>query len=279
MQVSRFMTRRPVTVAPDASVDEAIALMEQHGFRHLPVAQGTEVLGMLSDRDVRLGTGGQPLAGLGVPSEAGLPQRVEQIMRAPVVCVEEHERGPTAARRMIEQRIGALPVLERGRLVGIVTETNLVAAFRDLCRDPAHADELDRPVEETMHSLVVTMEPDESLEDAVERCHDWRIRHVPVMHDEELVGMVSDRDIRLALGRQLVTEALAVKKGGRPQPPPRVHQIMTRDVVTIAPNETLSRAVGIMLEHRVSALPVQLDGMLMGIVTRTDILEHYGNVA
>ena len=61
---------------------------------------------------------------------------------------------------MIEQHIGALPVLESGRLVGIVTETNLVAAFRDLCRDPAHADELDRPVEEVMHSLVVTVEPE-----------------------------------------------------------------------------------------------------------------------
>jgi len=279
MQVSRFMTRRPVTVAPDASIDAAIALMEQHGFRHLPVARGTEVLGMVSDRDVRLGTGGQALASLGVPEESGLPRRVDQIMRAPVVCVEEHERGPTAARRMIEQRIGALPVLESGRLVGIVTETNLVSAFRDLCRDPAHSDELDRPVEEVMHSLVVTMEPEETLEDAIERCHDWRIRHVPVMKDEELVGMVSDRDIRLAIGRQLVTEALAVKKGGHPASPPRVHQIMTRDVVTIDPRETLSRAVGVMLEHRVSALPVQLDGMLMGIVTRTDILEHYGSVA
>jgi CBS domain-containing protein len=273
------MTRRPVTVAPDASIDDAIALMERHGFRHLPVARGPEVLGMVSDRDVRLGTGGQALASLGVPEEAGLPRRVDQIMRAPVVCVEEHERGPTAARRMIEQRIGALPVLESGRLVGIVTETNLVSAFRDLCRDPAHADELDRPVEEVMHSLVVTMEPEETLEDAIERCHDWRIRHVPVMKDEELVGMVSDRDIRLAIGRQLVAEALSVKKGGRPSSPPRVHQIMTRDVVIIDPRETLSRAVGVMLEHRVSALPVQLDGMLMGIVTRTDILEHYGSVA
>jgi len=279
MQVSRFMTRRPVTVAPDASIDEAITLMERHGFRHLPVARGAEVLGMVSDRDVRLGTGGQALASLGVPEESGLPRRVDQIMRAPVVCVEEHERGPTAARRMIEQRIGALPVLESGRLVGIVTETNLVSAFRDLCRDPAHADELDRPVEEVMHSLVVTMEPEETLEDAIERCHDWRIRHVPVMKDEELVGMVSDRDIRLAIGRQLVAEALSVKKGGRPSAPPCVHQIMTRDVVIIDPRETLSRAVGVMLEHRVSALPVQLDGMLMGIVTRTDVLEHYGSVA
>jgi len=279
MLVSRFMTRRPVTVAPDASIDEAIALMERHGFRHLPVARGVDVLGMLSDRDVRLGTGGQPLESLGVPAEAGLPRRVEQIMRSPVICVEEDERGPTAARRMIEQRIGALPVLGSGRLVGIVTETNLVSAFRDLCRDPAHADELDRPVEEVMHSLVVTVEPDETMEDAVTRCQDWRIRHVPVMKDEELVGIVSDRDIRLALGRQLVADALAVRRGGDPVPPPRVHQIMTRDVVTIEPREPLSRAVTLMLEHRVSALPVQLAGMLMGIITRTDVLEHYGSVA
>ncbi len=180
---------------------------------------------------------------------------------------------------MIEQRIGALPVLERGRLVGLVTETDLVAAFRDLCRDPAHADELDRPVEETMHSLVVTMEPEETIDEAIKRCHDWRIRHVPVMQDEELVGIVSDRDIRLALGRQLVADARAVQRGGAPGEPPRVSQIMTRDVVSIGPRETLSRAVTLMLDHRVSALPVQLDGMLMGIVTRTDILEHYGSVA
>ena len=279
MQVSRFMTRRPVTVAPEASIDEAIALMERHGFRHLPVARGAEVLGMLSDRDVRLGTGGQALASLGVPEESGLPRRVDQIMRAPVVCVEEHERGPTAARRMIEQRIGALPVLESGRLVGIVTETNLVSAFRDLCRDPAHADELDRPVEEVMHSLVVTMEPEETLEDAIERCHDWRIRHVPVMKDEELVGMVSDRDIRLALGRALVADALASRQGGTASDPDRVDGIMSRQVVSIEPAETLSRASAAMLAAHVSALPVQLDGMLMGIVTRTDVLEHYGSVA
>jgi len=279
MMVSRFMTRRPVTVAPGASIDEAIALMERHGFRHLPVARGSDVVGMLSDRNVRLGTGGQSLAALGVPEEAGLPTRVEQIMRAPVICVEEHERGPVAAQRMIEQRIGALPVLQGGRLSGIVTETNLVAAFRDLCRDPAHADQFDRPVEEVMHSLVVKLKPHDTLDDAVQRCHDWRIRHVPVMRDEELVGIVSDRDIRLALGRQLVADAMATAKGGDPSPAPRIEQVMTSEVHVIDPREPLSRAVTLMLDKRISSLPVQMDGLLMGIITRTDILEHYGSVA
>lgn len=279
MLVARFMTRRPVTVAPDLSLEEAAMLMERHGFRHLPVVSGHEVVGMLSDRDVRLGTGGHSLSALGLPSDAGLPSKVHEIMRAPVVCVESDERGPLAARHMIEQRIGALPVLEDGQLVGIVTETNLVSAFRDLCRDPAHADELDRPVEEIMHSPVVTLGPDDTLGEAIQHCNDWRIRHIPVMQDETLVGIVSDRDIRLALGRALVADARAARQGGTARDPDRIDGIMSRDVVSIGPGEPLSHAAASMLSHHVSALPVQLDGMLLGIITRTDILEHYGTVA
>jgi CBS domain-containing protein len=228
---------------------------------------------------VRLGTGGYSLSALGLPADSGLPAQVREIMRAPVVCVESDERGPLAARHMLEQRIGALPVLEDGKLVGIVTETNLIAAFRDLCRDPSRVDELDRPVEEIMHSPVITLEPGDTLGEAIQRCNDWRIRHIPVLQDETLVGIVSDRDIRLAVGRALVADALAARQGGTAKDPDRVDGIMSRQVVSIGPAETLSRASSSMLAAHVSALPVQLDGMLLGIITRTDILEHYGTVA
>jgi acetoin utilization protein AcuB len=180
---------------------------------------------------------------------------------------------------MIEQRIGALPVLEDGRLVGIVTETNLVSAFRDLCRDPAHADELERPVEEVMQSLVVTLGPEDSLDQAVHCCKDWRIRHIPVLEGEDLVGIVSDRDIRLSIGRALVEDARATDRGGAPRDPDLVRDVMSRNVVTIHPKEALSAAVTRMLHNHVSALPVELDGMLLGVVTRTDILEHFASVA
>ncbi len=280
MLVSRFMTRRPVTVTPSTSLDEAIRLMEQHRFRHLPVVADGAVVGMLSDRDVRLGTGGQSLGELHVPRDAALPSRVEELMHSPALCVQSDERGPAAALRMVEHRIGALPVLQDGRLAGIVTETNLVTAFRDLCRDPASADVLDRNVEELMHSLVVTLGPGDTLEEAIHHCRDWRIRHIPVLDDrDELVGMVSDRDIRLAMGRALVADALAAKRGGAPEPAPTISGLMSGNVVSIDPREPLSRAVSVMLGGRISALPVMLDGMLLGIITRTDILEHYGTIA
>jgi CBS domain-containing protein len=273
------MTRRPITVTPETSLLQTVRLLEQHGFRHLPVVRNGEVVGMLSDRDVRLGTGGLPEVAEEAPIEAGLPQRVAEVMHAPVICVESDAQGTVAARHMIEQRIGALPVLEDGRLVGIVTETNLVSAFRDLCRDPAHADELERPVEDVMQSLVVTLGPDDTVDDAVLCCHDWRIRHIPVLQGEDLAGIVSDRDIRLSIGRALVEDARDADRGGAPREPDRIRDVMSRDVVTVHPKEALSRAVTLMLQNHVSALPVALEGMLLGVVTRTDILEHYGSVA
>lgn len=279
MQVARFMTRNPVSVSPDAAIEDAILIMEKHGFRHLPVERAGELVGVLSDRDVKLGTGGQDLRALGLADDPNLPHRVSDVMRTPVTCVEPSERGPVAAARMIEQRVGALPVPQDGKLVGIVTETNLVSAFRDLCRDPANADTLDATVDETMQSVVVALAPGDSLEAAFEQCHDWRIRHIPVLEDEELIGIVSDRDVRMALGRAMVADAIAQRDGQMQIDDIRVGDLMSRDVVTIDPKDMLSECVPLMLGHRISALPVSVDGMLLGIVTRTDILEHYSRVA
>ena len=279
MQVSRFMTRNPTTVAPEAPIGEAVKLMEEHGFRHLPVLRGDELAGLVSDRDVWLGTGGLSAEELGLGDDPNLPHVVGDIMRSPVIVVESHERAAIAAQRMIEQRIGALPVLQGGDLIGIVTETNLVSAFHDLCRDPANADALDATTEEAMHSLVVTMSPSDTVAEAIKNCQDWRIRHIPVLEDEDLVGIVSDRDIRMAVGRAMVADAAAQREGRVYVEDQRVGDIMSSEVITIEPTEMMSDAVPVMLQNRVSALPVSLEGMLMGIITRADILEHYGNVA
>jgi CBS domain-containing protein len=280
MLVSRFMTRNPTTVGPDSPVGEAVRLMEDHGFRHLPVEQSGELVGLVSDRDVQLGTGGMSLEELGLVDDLNVVHWVRDVMRAPVICVESAERGAVAAARMIEQHVGALPVPEDGRLVGIVTETNLVKAYYDLCRDPANADALDVTIEGVMHSVVVSMSPSDTVSQAIRNCTDWRIRHIPVLdEDDELVGIVSDRDIRMAVGRALVADAEAQRDGRVYVEDQRVGDIMSTEVLTIEPTEMLSAAVPIMLDNRVSALPVSLEGMMMGIITRTDVLEHYGSVA
>lgn len=275
MLVSRFMTRRPVTVRADAPLEEAVRLMEEHGHRHLPVVGSDELVGLLTDRDVHLGTGGRPPAELGLTGS----RFVRDAMRTPVMCVEEDERSTVAATRMIEQRLGALPVLADGRLDGIVTETNLVQAFRDLCRDPANADVLDATVEEAMRSELVTFEPGTTVAEAAARCVDWRLRHVPVVRDDEVVGLVSERDLRVSLGRALVAAADARRQGREPPPALTVADLMQDEVVLVDPREMLSDVAPVMLSARLAAVPVGVDGVLMGVLTRADVVEHYASVA
>lgn len=102
------------------------------------------------------------------------------------------------------------------------------------------------------------------------------MRHLPVVDDGALVGIVSDRDLR-AWRQALLDEA-----GGEETPLGRaalgapVAKLMTHDVITIEPDAPVRDAVTTMLEHGVSALPVVEGGAVVGIVTTIDLLELLG---
>jgi len=88
--VTQLMTRQPVTVEPDASVDEALRLLGRYPFRHLPVARGDEVCGILSDRDLLLATGWMSNAERSIqddPRPVG-PATVSDVMRVDVRTAE-----------------------------------------------------------------------------------------------------------------------------------------------------------------------------------------------
>jgi acetoin utilization protein AcuB len=119
--VAEVMNRRVVTVAPDATVAEARRLLDERRIRHVPVVARGRVVGLVSDRDVRSAARGDPER-----------TRVADIMTRDVLTVSPAARVEEAARLMLAHRIGALPVLERGELVGIVTTTDLLRALVDL---------------------------------------------------------------------------------------------------------------------------------------------------
>ena len=111
-----------------------------------------------------------------------------------VVSVRPDETILAAAKRMNEHRIGALVVLdERSRLVGIVSErdilTRVVASERDASRTR---------VEDVMTRDVVTCRPDQRLQDIRRTVRERRIRHLPVVQKDRVVGMVSIGDLNAA---------------------------------------------------------------------------------
>jgi len=121
------MMRRPVTTIPvTTTLGEADQLLHARGFRHLPVVDGTKLVGILTDRDIRYAT-----SNLGpAPRSAG--DSVAIAMSSPPLTADPLDPVEDAARIMREHKIGCLPVLDGGELVGILTGMDLLDALIQL---------------------------------------------------------------------------------------------------------------------------------------------------
>jgi acetoin utilization protein AcuB len=118
------------TTGPKTSVSEARELMRRKVIRHLLVTEGERLVGIVTDRDIRLNLP-SPATSLSVWEINYLLTKltVGDVMTKAVITVEPERPIEDAARLILEHRIGALPVLSEGGLVGILTETDLLRAF------------------------------------------------------------------------------------------------------------------------------------------------------
>jgi CBS domain-containing protein len=136
MRVRDFMTAKPITVDPETPMLEAGQRMVGERIRHLVVVDDGRVIGIVTDRDIRLNLP-SPATSLSVwEMNYLLPQvTVGGVMTTSVIVVSPDRPIAEAARIMMDHKIGALPVVEDGRLVGIVTESDFVRAMAE----PSHA--------------------------------------------------------------------------------------------------------------------------------------------
>jgi CBS domain-containing protein len=130
MQVSEWMTPAPLTVTPSVTIPRVQQLMAHRRIRHLPVVEDGRLVGIVTDRDVRT-VQASPATSLDARELHYLLERltVRSVMTRPVITVAPHEPLAEAVRLMLEHRIGGLPVTEGERLVGILTEVDLLRAF------------------------------------------------------------------------------------------------------------------------------------------------------
>lgn len=130
MLVRDIMSKSPITVASDTPVLEARNLMVKEHIRHLLVTDGSLLTGIVTDRDIRLNLPSQATT-LSVWEINYLLTKltVGNVMSHSVLTVGPDRDARDAARLMLDHKIGALPVVDTGRLIGIVTETDLLRAF------------------------------------------------------------------------------------------------------------------------------------------------------
>jgi acetoin utilization protein AcuB len=137
MKIADLMTTKLLTVAPDDSVEGAVRLLQQRGVRHLLVLENDDLVGILSDRDLKRALDPQKRKKKKLLNLGGLffllePILVREIMTKDPTSIAPDATAQEAAMLMVSKRFGALPVVKKGKLVGIVTESDLLRYFAGL---------------------------------------------------------------------------------------------------------------------------------------------------
>ena len=133
-------------------------------------------------------------------------------------------------------------------------------------------------VRDWMTEHLVTLSPEASVAEALTLCRKRRIRHIPILEEGRLVGIVSDRDLRDA------SPALGDPERARTLQEIRVADVMSREVITVDPQDSIENAAQQMYELKIESLPVVSEGAvadagstvaeeeLLGIVTSSDVM-------
>jgi acetoin utilization protein AcuB len=133
MFVGDKMSRSPVTVKPEASLSEALDIMKKKGIRRLPVVSDGKLVGIVTELDLLKYTP-SPATSLSIWELNYIISklRIREVMETEVVTVSPREPIEDAALLMRQHQIGGLPVVSGGKVVGMITESDIFDAFIEM---------------------------------------------------------------------------------------------------------------------------------------------------
>jgi signal-transduction protein with cAMP-binding, CBS, and nucleotidyltransferase domain len=186
--VGQIMSSQLQTIASHRSMLDASHVMEQQGVRHLCVADGEEIVGLISIRD---------LVRYFVYAESGPIRELDNVyrplsvlMQTSIETIDRDVPVRHAAQQMATKKVGALLVQQDGELKGIVTERDLVQKVLSQEKD---ANLL--TVKAVMNHPLIDIDINRTIHDASDLMADKWIRHLPVTENRKIVGILSVRDL------------------------------------------------------------------------------------
>jgi CBS domain-containing protein len=266
MRVAEAMQRSVTTIGEDQSLSLAFQVMVWSRIRHLPVLRRGVLVGMLSERDI-FERGRVRGSVFHIEGEVG------DAMSSPVATAAPDDAVEDVALRMAEGRIGCVPVVEHGALVGILTTTDLLYLSAE---PPLPERWANLPARALTTGTPESVHPDDRLLDAAARMARRRVRHLPVVDGEgRALGMLSDREVRSALG-----DAWSNTEQSASRFPARVAALRVEDVMApggsvVTETDSAMQVVGRMLSSHHGALPVvDGEGHVVGVISYVDVLRE-----
>jgi CBS domain-containing protein len=245
-----------ITVRKDASIYEAIGILIEKDISGLPVVDQTGQVGIISEKDVlRL-----------LYEKESVSGTVGEFMTSTVVSFEPEDSLSDICECFVQNAFRRVTILEAGRLVGVVTRADMIRANKyKFRREGSAADFSGREnflARDVMRYGLFTVRPETTIYEAMDILASKNITGLPVVDDcMNLVGIVSEKDI---LGLLYGVET-------RPQ---TVGEIMTEEVVSFNHNDSLFDVCDCLINNDFRRVPILDRGKLVGIITRTDIIEY-----
>jgi CBS domain-containing protein len=243
------------TIGKDSSVYEAISILVERHITGLPVVDGADLVGIITEKDIlRL-----------VWSLSQLSGTLAEYMTRQVVTFNEEDNLAEIWACLMENDFRRVPILRDGTLTGVISRADLIHAHLERLRttpsEQSSTPAFEGPrAREVMTSGLLTTRPDTPIYEAVRTIADNDITGLPVVEDSmHLVGLISEKDVLKA-----VCDPQAQSW--------RVRDVMTREVVSFTPEDSLSSVCECLAKSHFRRVPVLERGRLVGIVSRADLI-------
>ena len=258
MQIKNLMSTSLITIDKDQSLSDALKLLRKNKISRLPVLNNKELVGIVSERDIA-----KKLGSSKYESMPASRLHVSSVMVKDIISVPQSMRLAEVANIMLENGIGSVPVMEDDKMVGIVSKADFITLaidgeYEKIC------------TKEIMTKDVISVSPSERLVHARRVSIDNKVGRLPVMDDEELVGMITSKDLMRAFidFRKNVPEKYQKSQIKEVL----IEYIMSTNPRVVTKDTPLSEVSKIMMETGFNGLPVVENDKVIGIITQTDIL-------
>ncbi len=256
MKVEEIMTRNPVFVHDSEYMTHARQVMRDRHYRTLPVLDAKKrVIGVLTEKDIlNIYSTKSNVTVEGFASEFPFVYPDMEMMQA--------------AKLMVDAGLGRVPVVKSGQDMTLAGILSIVDIFRNLKLDKIPS----KKISEIMTTDVKTCSPKDSIAKVWLNMKEMGFSGFPVVKNDELIGMVTRRNIIKAGYARIERED---EQGTRSTMSPPVEKIMSVPAYFLSPEASLKEAIQAFLKLDVGRISVVNGGKLTGIVDRNDIIKAF----
>ncbi len=244
LPINDIMIKDVATMSVNETVFSAAKYMFEKRVSCIIVLDGDKVAGILTETDFlkRIAARKRDLTHI----------EIANLMTSPVISISSDTSVLQAGAIAEENHVKKLPVIDNGKLVGIITQTDLVRVltYYGMWRD----------IEEIMTPDVVTIQADATIVEAAEAMTDNNISCIVVLNDKEVTGVLTERDV--------LKRVIAAQKDPNTT---KINEVMSSPVKTVPPDYSVFSASRLIENVNIRRLVVLEGNILKGIVTQTDI--------